>query len=89
MAEHPKSKRPPIAFPGADTTVDELEFALAMHAYQKKERRRYPAWSEVLHVLRSLGYFKGVAPEETPPAPRPFGPGLSHRPSLAEIESCS
>lgn len=76
-------------FPGCETTPDELEFGLAMYAYQKKHGRRFPAWSEVLYVLRALGYAKGLSPEPFPPPPRPYGPGLSHTPSLAEIESCS
>ena len=67
-----------VTYPGLDTTPDELEFALAMYAYQKKHRRRYPAWSEVLFVLKSLGYAKGVPPDE------PFS-----RTTPAEIEACS
>jgi len=68
--------------PGLDIAAEELEFALAMHAFQKQHRRRYPAYSEILYVLKSLGYAKGIAPDE-PPAriPQPYGP--------AEIESCS
>jgi hypothetical protein len=29
-----------------------------MAAYQKRFRRRYPTWREVLHILRCLGYRK-------------------------------
>ena len=77
--------------PGYDLAADELEFALAMHAYQKKHRRRYPAFSEVLYVLKSLGYAKGEPPEELPPRiPQPyFGLEAASRPTPAEIESCS
>lgn len=88
-----KNPLPPTGsenFPGWHTSADELEFALAMYAYQKKHRRRYPAWSEVLYVLRSLGYVKGEAPLDPGPAPPdPFGFELSGRPTLAEIEACS
>ena len=77
-------------FPGCETTPDELEFALAMYAYQKKHGRRFPAWSEVLYVLRGLGYGKGPAPPDPPRAlPLPYGPGLSHTPTPEEIEACS
>ena len=76
--------------PGCDTTPDELEFALAMYAFQKKNDRRYPAWSEVLYVLRTLGYSKGPPPAEPPPPVRnPYGPALSHTPTPEEIEACS
>ena len=47
-------------FPGSELTGDVLEFIRAMHAYQQRYRRRYPSWSEVLYVLRTLGYAKRV-----------------------------
>jgi hypothetical protein len=47
-------------FPGSEITGDVLEFITAMAAYQRRYRRRYPAWSEVLYVLRTLGYAKRV-----------------------------
>jgi hypothetical protein len=47
-------------FPGSELTGDVLEFIRAMHAYQERYHRRYPAWSEVLYVLRTLGYAKRV-----------------------------
>ena len=50
-----------LHFDGSETTAEELRFLLAMHAYQKRFRRRYPTWREVLFVARSLGYRK-VAP---------------------------
>ena len=60
-----------------------------MYAYRKKYDRRFPAWSEVLYVLRGLGYVKGPAPESLAPPPRPYGVGLSHTPTPEEIEACS
>ena len=47
-------------FPGSELTGDVLEFITAMHAYQRRYHRRYPTWSEVLYVLRTLGYAKRV-----------------------------
>lgn len=35
---------------------DELEFINAINAYKKRHGRQFPTWSEVLHVLRALGY---------------------------------
>jgi len=50
-----------LGLDGSEITPDEAEFLLAMAAYQKRFRRRYPTWREVLHVARCLGYRK-VAP---------------------------
>ena len=76
--------------PGCATTADELEFALAVYAYQRTTGRRYPAWSEVLFVLRGLGYLKGPPPPEPPsPPPDPHGPAFFRATLPEEIESCS
>jgi hypothetical protein len=58
-------------FPGGDYTADEWEFIQAVAAYQKRFRRRYPSWREVLHVARCLGYRKVAAPIPIDAAPRP------------------
>lgn len=57
-------------FPGSNVSVEELEFLRAIERYQRKYRRRYPSWREVLGVLRSLGYRK-VAEAVPPPPPSP------------------
>ena len=90
MLNRSQSSKGGSLFPGLETTPDELEFALAMYAFQKKHRRRYPAWSEVLYVLRGLGYSKGTPPDE-PPAriPQPYGSEAPARNIFAEIEPCS
>ena len=44
--------------PGSDLTADEVEFGLAMDEFQRRYRVRYPAWSEILFVLHTLGYRK-------------------------------
>jgi hypothetical protein len=36
----------------------EMEFMQAMHDYKQKSGRMFPTWSEVLEVLRGLGYEK-------------------------------
>jgi hypothetical protein len=59
-------------YPGSEIDGDTLEFLRAMHAYQRRYARRYPAWSEVLYVLRLLGYAKTVpAAEFAHPQPEP------------------
>jgi hypothetical protein len=43
-----------------DTEVDEevLDFIAAIDAYKKEKNRPFPNWSEVLLVLKELGYKK-------------------------------
>jgi hypothetical protein len=41
-----------------DYSKAELEFMQAMHEYKQRSGRMFPTWSEVLEVLRSLGYQK-------------------------------
>jgi hypothetical protein len=41
-----------------DYSQAELEFMLAMNEYKQKSGRMFPTWSEVLEVLKSLGYEK-------------------------------
>jgi hypothetical protein len=65
-------------FDGADITDDETEFLLALAAYQKRFRRRYPTWREVLYILRCLGYRKAADA-------RPVGQLLP--PTVAESKS--
>lgn len=43
---------------GADLSADDVEFGKAMDRYKRERRRPYPTCSEVLAVLRSLGYRK-------------------------------
>jgi hypothetical protein len=42
-----------------DYSGAELEFMHAMQEYKKASGRMFPTWSEVLEVLRALGYIKG------------------------------
>lgn len=37
-------------------TDDEIEFMRAMDDYKRRAGRQFPTWSEVLEVLKSLGY---------------------------------
>ena len=40
----------------------EIEFMKAMDDYKRRSGRQFPTWSEVLEVLRSLGYRKVADP---------------------------
>ena len=39
-------------------TKAEMEFMTAMNEYKRRSGRMFPTWSEVLEVLKSLGYEK-------------------------------
>jgi hypothetical protein len=39
-------------------STEEWEFMLAMQEYKQRSGRMFPTWSEVLEVLRDLGYEK-------------------------------
>jgi hypothetical protein len=41
-----------------DYTEEEMEFIKAIERYQKKEKKRYLAYSEILAVAKSIGYTK-------------------------------
>ncbi|VTS02932.1 hypothetical protein [Tuwongella immobilis] len=53
-----------------DYTDEETEFMTAMERYKRENRRPFPTWSEVLEVIRSLGYRK-VADSEPLPGSKP------------------
>ena len=46
-----------------DYSLDEVEFMKAMDEYKRKSGRMFPTWSEVLEVVRGLGYAKLSAQE--------------------------
>ena len=48
-----------------DYTVEEVEFMRALEEYKRNSGRMFPTCSEVLEVLRNLGYER---PSTTPPA---------------------
>ena len=47
-----------------DYSLDEVEFMNAMDNYKRRSGRPFPTWSEVLEVVRSLGYRKVEAATE-------------------------
>jgi hypothetical protein len=49
-----------------DYSLDETDFMKAMDRYKRENRRPFPTWSEVLEVLRSLGYRKVAEPTDLP-----------------------
>lgn len=55
-----------------DYTADEIQFMQALDAYKRRAGRMFPTCSEILEVIRSLGY------------ERPAGQGAS---AAAEVET--
>src|SRR5262249_10082299 len=49
-----------------DYTDEEIVFMKAMDQYKRDNRRPFPTWSEVLEVLRALGYRKVAEPTALP-----------------------
>src|SRR6266705_4937906 len=49
-----------------DYTDEEISFMKAMDQYKRDNRRPFPTWSEVLEVLRALGYRRVAEPTALP-----------------------
>ena len=47
-----------------DYSADEVDFMRAMDEYKRRSGRQFPTWSEVLEVLRAMGYRKVAEPTE-------------------------
>ncbi len=56
------TRRPPSTPPARDNSASaaEAELMNAMQAYKEWSGRMFPTWSEVLEVLKSLGYQKSA-----------------------------
>ena len=52
-----------------DYTEEEILFMKSMDQYKRDNRRPFPTWSEVLEVLRALGYRKVAEPTALPGLP--------------------
>lgn len=52
-----------------DYTGDEIEFMQAMDAYKRRSGRMFPTCSEILEVIREMGYVKQSGPPATSAAP--------------------
>ena len=48
-----------------DYQPEEIEFMRAMDDYKRRSGRQFPTWSEVLEVIRDLGYRKVAEPTTT------------------------
>lgn len=50
-----------------DYSGDEIEFMHALDEYKRANGRMFPTCSEILEVIRSLGYIKGSPPAAAAP----------------------
>lgn len=83
LTPHPRPDRNINDYP---LSTDEVEFINAINDYKAKFNRPFPTWSEVLHVLRTMGYLREgvqvtVPSEGGPFDPAPTGPGGSPPPA--------
>ena len=46
-----------------EMTAEQFEFVMAIQTYKKVNKKLYPTWTEVLEVIRQLGYRK-IMPRE-------------------------
>jgi hypothetical protein len=56
-----------------EMTAEQFEFCMAIQTYKKVNKKMYPTWTEVLEVVRQLGYRKVMPREiklENVPEPR-------------------
>ncbi|MGD1277853.1 MAG: hypothetical protein ABR964_11610 [Tepidisphaeraceae bacterium] len=44
-----------------EMTAEQFEFVMAIETYKKVNKRLYPTWTEVLEVVKQLGYRKVLA----------------------------
>jgi len=47
-----------------EMTEEQFEFLMAINEYKRVNRRPFPSWSEVLDVMKALGYRKIAEPQD-------------------------
>ncbi len=53
IEEHRKVERRINEYPMSD---EELDFIKAVNEYKQRYNKPFPTWSEILHILKSIGY---------------------------------
>ncbi len=83
-----------------DYTPEEIEFMIALDQYKRASGRMFPTCSEILEVLRNLGYRKcscggtegnkpGADKSGTNPPPATSWPGEPQRPAPLQVNEAS
>lgn len=47
-----------------EMTDEQFEFVMAINEYKRVNRRPFPTWTEVLDVMKALGYRKVAEPQD-------------------------
>ena len=47
-----------------EMTDEQFEFLMAINEYKRVNKRPFPTWTEVLDIMRALGYRKVAEPED-------------------------
>jgi hypothetical protein len=47
-----------------EMTPEQFEFLMAINEYKEANRRPFPSWTEVLDIIRALGYRKVAKPQD-------------------------
>jgi hypothetical protein len=47
-----------------EMTEEQFEFLMAINEYKRVNRRPFPSWSEVLDVMKALGYRRVAEPQD-------------------------
>jgi hypothetical protein len=47
-----------------EMTEEQFDFLMAINEYKRINRRPFPSWSEVLDVMKALGYRKVADPQD-------------------------
>ncbi len=47
---------------------DQFEFLMAIDEYKRKNTRPFPTWTEILEVIKALGYRKVAEPQSLEPS---------------------
>ncbi len=73
-SDEPKTR--PERITQFSTTVDDesLEFIRAIEKFKFEKGRAFPSWTEVLTILKTLGYRKVALPGEPIDPPHPHAP---------------
>ncbi|MGQ9604674.1 MAG: hypothetical protein ACUVTW_00605 [Thermogutta sp.] len=61
-----------------DYSADEIEFMRALEAYKRSSGRMFPTCSEILEVLRNLGYEKRAVATRAEPMQRDESEDSAH-----------
>jgi hypothetical protein len=70
-----------------DYSPDEIEFMAALDEYKRKNGRMFPTCSEILEVIRALGYLKPGSADVAPPVTAPEAPEMAEAAEAADVPS--